>query len=161
VATAHSQGDLTPFLPLQELHPAAGAAPEEGSSHRAGVRDPALPLDLPQIQSGAALHAGHGLPLHLQVGTGPAPPSSRAVALSRSHFCPCVPWGCGAAGSEDTLASSPCPRELPALPSLSLPPLPAGTTCGREAMPQLTMPSGGRPPCRTAWRGSQTSSLTL
>lgn len=146
------QGGLTPFLPPQELHPAAGAAPQEGSSHRAGVRDPALPPDLPQIQSRTALHAGHGLPLHLQVGLE-LPHHPRG---SHIQFCTHVPWGCGAARSEDLSFQGAA-----AFPGVSLPSLLTGTTCGQKAMPRRTTPSGGQPRCRTAWRGSQTSSLTL
>lgn len=66
----HHRAPDSPALSWQEVcHPAGPCQFQEGDD-RPRVRDAALPALLPQVQGGAAVDAGHGDSLHLQV-SGP------------------------------------------------------------------------------------------
>lgn len=68
--TGHHRAPDSPALSWQEVcHPAGPRQFQEGDD-RPRVRDAALPALLPQVQGGAAVDAGHGDSLHLQV-SGP------------------------------------------------------------------------------------------
>lgn len=69
-----------PVLSLQEVCHPAGPRQHQESDDRPRVRDAALPALLPQVQGGAAVDAGHGDTLHLQV--------SAPLPLTAG------PWGC-------------------------------------------------------------------
>lgn len=70
----------------QEVGASDGHGAHQEGSGGSGLRDASLPSVLPKIQSGTALHAGHGDSLHLQVLEPPRWLSHAQVALSMTSL---------------------------------------------------------------------------
>lgn len=83
--TSWPQGPLSAF---QEVGRPAGPGQHQEGDDRAGLRDATLPPLLPQVESRAAVHAGHGDTFHFQVSCPPYSPS-----VGCPDLCPQSPRG--------------------------------------------------------------------